>query len=190
MAKEQSLVLTSHTGTAAKNADQLQKNYGFVHSLNILVAKNWVPYIWGQEGIHTLYISYSSGDGHAKSLQHMCVNTHTCVYHIPVHILQYFSVYICIDIYHYNDVIMGAIASQIPSLTIVYSIVYSDADARKHQSSASLAFVRGIHRGPVIYIYIYIHIYNIPIHVLQNFSVTHSTPGLILCKKVFNAEQE
>ena len=44
---------------------------------------------------------------------------------------------------------MGAIASQITSLTIVYSIVYSDADQRKHQSSASLAFVRGIHRGPV-----------------------------------------
>ena len=44
---------------------------------------------------------------------------------------------------------MGAIASQITSLTIVYSIVYSDADQRKHQSSAPLAFVRGIHRGPV-----------------------------------------
>ena len=49
--------------------------------------------------------------------------------------------------HHYNDVIMGAIASQITSLTIVYSIVNSDADQRKHQSSASLAFVRGIHRG-------------------------------------------
>ena len=34
---------------------------------------------------------------------------------------------------------MGAIASQITSLTIVYSTVYSDADQRKHQSSASLA---------------------------------------------------
>ena len=44
---------------------------------------------------------------------------------------------------------MGAKASQITSLTIVYSTVYSDADQRKHQSSASLAFVRGIHRGPV-----------------------------------------
>ena len=47
---------------------------------------------------------------------------------------------------HYNDVIMGVIASQITSLTIVYSIVYSDADQRKHQSSALLVFVRGIHR--------------------------------------------
>ena len=43
----------------------------------------------------------------------------------------------------------GAIASQITSLTIVYWTVYSDADQRKHRSSASLAFVRGIHRGPV-----------------------------------------
>ena len=51
--------------------------------------------------------------------------------------------------FHYDDVIMGTIASKITSLAIVYSIVYSSADQRKHQSSASLAFVRGIHRGPV-----------------------------------------
>ena len=44
---------------------------------------------------------------------------------------------------------MSLMASQITSLTIVYSTVYSDADQRKHQSSATLAFVRGIHRGPV-----------------------------------------
>ena len=44
---------------------------------------------------------------------------------------------------------MGAIASQITSLTIVYSTVYLDADQRKHKSSASLSFVRWIHRGPV-----------------------------------------
>ena len=50
---------------------------------------------------------------------------------------------------HYGDVIMGAIASQITSLTIVYSTVYSDADQRKHQSSASLVFAWGSHRGPV-----------------------------------------
>ena len=50
---------------------------------------------------------------------------------------------------HYNDVTMSVIASQITSLGIVYSIVYSGADQRKHQSSAALAFVRRIHRGPV-----------------------------------------
>ena len=52
-------------------------------------------------------------------------------------------------LYHYDDVIMGAMASQITSLMNVYSTVYSGADQRKHQSSASLAFVWGIHRGPV-----------------------------------------
>ena len=44
---------------------------------------------------------------------------------------------------------MGTIASQITSLTIVYLTVNSGIDQRKHQSSASLAFVWGIHRGPV-----------------------------------------
>ena len=50
---------------------------------------------------------------------------------------------------HYIDVIMTTMASQITSLTIVYSTVHSCADQRKHQSSASLAFVRGIHRWTV-----------------------------------------
>ena len=50
---------------------------------------------------------------------------------------------------HYNDVIMSMMASQITSLTIVYSIVYSGAVQRKHQTSEPLAFVWGIHRRPV-----------------------------------------
>ena len=50
---------------------------------------------------------------------------------------------------NYDNVIMDTMASQITSLTIVYSTVYSDADQRKHQSSASLAFVWEIHPGPV-----------------------------------------
>ena len=49
---------------------------------------------------------------------------------------------------YYNDYIMSVVASQITSLAIVYSTVYSGADQTKHQSSASLAFVRGIHRSP------------------------------------------
>ena len=64
------------------------------------------------------------------------------------HLFHDFSpVVICL--HHYTDVIMSAIASQITSLIIVYSTVYSGADQRKHQSSASLAFVWGIHRSPV-----------------------------------------
>ena len=44
---------------------------------------------------------------------------------------------------------MGAMASQITSLTIVYLTVYSGADQRKYQSSAPPAFVRVIQRWPV-----------------------------------------
>ena len=57
------------------------------------------------------------------------------------------------DVFHYNDVIMGVAATQITSLSIAFSTVHSGADQRKHQSSASLAFVRGPvnspHRWPV-----------------------------------------
>ena len=58
---------------------------------------------------------------------------------------------ICDSLYyslHYSDVIIRVMSSQITSLTIIYSTVYPGADQRKYQSSSSLAFVRGIHRGP------------------------------------------
>ena len=71
----------------------------------------------------------------------------TCVDISP---LSAFSIEYCFTAFwlkkkHYNDVIMTTIASKITILTIVYSC----ADQRKHQSSASLAFVREIHRRPV-----------------------------------------
>ena len=76
------------------------------------------------------------------------VNTWPCRHHYTG-MLSVFAL-------HYCDVIMGAVASQITSLTIVYSTVYADADQRKHQSSASPTFVRGkwgpvksLHKWPV-----------------------------------------
>ena len=51
--------------------------------------------------------------------------------------------------WHYNDVIIRTMASQITGVSIVYSTVGSGINRKKHQSSASLAFVRGIHRWPV-----------------------------------------
>ena len=51
---------------------------------------------------------------------------------------------------HYCDVVMGVLASQITSLTIVYSTVYSGVNQSKHQSRTSLAFVWGIHWWLVI----------------------------------------
>ena len=50
---------------------------------------------------------------------------------------------------HYNGVILSGMTSKITSITIVCSNVYSGMDQRKHKSSVSLAFVRGIHRSPV-----------------------------------------
>ena len=51
--------------------------------------------------------------------------------------------------WHYSDVTMSAMAYEITGISIVYSTVCSGADQRKHQRSASLVFVRGIHRWPV-----------------------------------------
>ena len=64
---------------------------------------------------------------------------------LPVPILTYFQWVL----WHYNDVIMGTMASQITSLMIVYPAVYSGEDQRKDQSSTPLVFVWGIHRWPV-----------------------------------------
>ena len=67
----------------------------------------------------------------------------------PRHIEIVLYLFLCINLAlptHYINVIMTTMASQITSLAVVYSSVYLDADQRKHQSSASLAFVWGIHR--------------------------------------------
>ena len=50
---------------------------------------------------------------------------------------------------HYSEVIMSMMASQITNVSIVYWTVCSGANQRKHQSSVSLAFARGIHWWPV-----------------------------------------
>ena len=53
------------------------------------------------------------------------------------------------NVSHYRDVIISAMASHTTGVSIAYSTVCPGADQRIHQSSASLAFVRGIHRWPV-----------------------------------------
>ena len=49
----------------------------------------------------------------------------------------------------YSEVLMSAMASQITGVSIFCSTFCSGAHQWKHQSSASRAFVRGIHRWPV-----------------------------------------
>ena len=65
-------------------------------------------------------------------------------------VFQLKAYYYYIENIHYNDVIMTTIASQIISLTVVYSTIYSDADQRKHQSSVCVTgFCVGNSPGPV-----------------------------------------
>ena len=79
---------------------------------------------------------------------------------------------------------MSAMASQITNLTIVYSIVYSGADQRKKQSSASLAFVRGIHRWPVN------SPHKVPVtrkcfHLMTSSWTTFSNSGIFFWENIF-----
>ena len=53
------------------------------------------------------------------------------------------------DVYHYSDIIMSTMTSEITGVSIVYSTISSGVDQRKHQSSSTLAFVRGIQRQSV-----------------------------------------
>ena len=109
---------------------------------------------WGTQRSFTLHSQYHGcwwpGDARSQGISS---------YIIDLNLLKYSSICIvCVDVcgvlhhnqvWHCCDVIMGTMASQITSLTIVYSAVYSGADQREHQSSASLAFVWEINRGPV-----------------------------------------
>ena len=77
------------------------------------------------------------------------LNTQRMTNNLPIDDTEYGLKIHVLSTLLYTDCRMSALASQITSLTIVYSTVYSDADQRKHLNSAPLAFVRGIHRRAV-----------------------------------------
>ena len=79
-------------------------------------------------------------DGDAKLNCHFLQNSTKCN---SSNVIKRKFIREIIDIIHYTDVIMSTMAFQIIGVSIVYSIVRSGADQRKHQSSTSLAFVRG-----------------------------------------------
>ena len=81
--------------------------------------------------------------GHTESLKE------PCAYFVRYAVYRNHPCITCAQSGHHSVVIMGRMAFQITSLTNVYSTVYSGPDQRKHQSSASLAFVGRIHRWPV-----------------------------------------
>ena len=103
------------------------------------------PFYWLSVGIWELFgANLPSRDEYIEIKNDMAPQTMThnsCVKagHSFTHVMT-------AQLWQYCDVIM---ASQITSLTILYSIVHSGADQRKYQSSASQAFVWGIHRWPV-----------------------------------------
>ena len=92
-----------------------------------------------------MHLKISSGKWKAISSRPQCVK----VGNSPTLSCRLFIPFIHPSPSHYDYVTMRAMASQITSLTIVYSTDFSGTDERKHQSTASLAFVRGIHRWPV-----------------------------------------
>ena len=96
----------------------------------------------------------------------VCARKHAICIHKPVYLghKNIISILVCnliemVDILSQHPAVMGDFrvtlqwchngSDSVTSLTIVFSTVYSDADQLKHQSSASLAFVWGIHRVPV-----------------------------------------
>ena len=94
---------------------------------------------------------------HWSNLHHMHkpLDANTRKHQFPVGVCALYLLFInihsrcCCSYIHYKDVTVSAISSQITSLISVYSTVYWGAEQRKHQSSASLDFVRVSHRWPV-----------------------------------------
>ena len=75
---------------------------------------------------------------HPKNCAHCCI------------LYQFYS-YLLVSSLHNSDVMMSAMVSQITCVSIVCSTVCPGVDQRKLQSSASLAFVRAIHRWTMDY---------------------------------------
>ena len=115
------------------------------------ISSGKLPFSWHLQ--NNLYYSQHDRVTSGKSRKWHWVASHPfqwVVIVIPKKFTQGFSQFMyMISALHYNDVIMSAMASQITSLTSVYSTIYSGADNIKHESSAPLAFVRGIYRGPM-----------------------------------------
>ena len=105
---------------------------------------SYVFLVWSHRNIEDVLTSLVF-----PALNHLLTGCFETTFLMITHKVLNLYLYFMISIPHYIDVIMTTVASQITSLMVVYSTVYSFADQRKHKSSASLAFVWGIHRRPV-----------------------------------------
>ena len=151
----------------------LKLGHGWVNTSHCLWGCNYIPmqHFWGRlrnyrphknDTKRPEHLSMNSPDLLCQGVLQMTGSLTSCGYypftrysHLPGFTCgQFEDVYLVIitaktfQPTHYSDVIMGGMASQITSLASVYSTAYSGIDQRKHQRSASLAFVRGIpHHG-------------------------------------------
>ena len=117
------------------------------------INQNYMLFNTKSSPLHPIHNSlYISNEGLQHAAFHLC-DFFTFCQHWPV-----VDGYLCEPVFnmvciinhgHYSDVIMNAMASQITGILIVNSTVCWGADQGKYQSSALLAFVRGIHLLPV-----------------------------------------
>ena len=70
---------------------------------------------------------------------------------------------------------MNVLASQVTGVSIVCSTVCSGADQRKYQSSASLAFVGGIHRWAS-----YTEMFPFDDVIMHNTDVNNTFPAVVI----------
>ena len=102
----------------------------------------WVPF-------DTNFSDIGNAKWFFKNASYFVLIIRVCACNIcEIHRVKFIKTYRFKSFTHYSHVKMSVIASQITNLTIVYSTMYSGADQRKHQNSASMAFLRGIHRWP------------------------------------------
>ena len=98
----------------------------------------------GRIKLYSIFIAYGSSLVPRQIYWNVCTIYWSQMYRIIQDICIQDFFHFWVNSGHYINVTMTTMASQITSLTVVYSIVYSGQGQRKHPGSASLAFVRGI----------------------------------------------
>ena len=93
----------------------------------------WLDHIWKQYSMSTNKV-FPQVSARSFIYNAWWSKVTKCKCMVQRHYHNIYNTYTRSHPHHYNDVIRSATVSQITSLMIVYSIVYSSADQRKHQS--------------------------------------------------------
>ena len=141
----QKILETGYMGIGPRCRIPLLWSNMYLITMNFIL---WVWYSWATvEGIASI----------RNYIHTLCACNYSSMHYTYTTLLYYYTMHWFISylsvkrpLKHYNGVIMSAMASKTTGVSIVYSTICSNVDQRKHQSSVSLAFVRGIYRWPVI----------------------------------------